>query len=160
MVLSEYGTRYAVARNADGSARARDRRHSGVDIKAYNIGEDVIASAAGIVVDVEFTGLGGFSITVSHAPYRRWTRYVHLQKAIVKLGQRVARGDVIGEVGLFPYSGGVVHVHWMLCTNRSCSGVGDLGGTADPMGLAVGCYRSEKQYPSDHLVLTFPVRCD
>ncbi len=159
-MLSEYGTRIAVSRNADGSARARRRLHSGVDIRAHSIGDPVIASADGFVVRVKFDEVVGGSITVAHEPHGQWTRYLHLKQGGLEPGQRVHRGDVIGEVGLFPYSGGVIHVHWMLCTNSSCSGPGDLGGTSDPMKLNAGCFNREKEYQGSHLVLTYPVPCD
>ena len=84
---------------------------------------------------------------------------MHLASATVSVGETVRRGEVIGTVGLFPYSGDVVHVHWMLCAQRSCSGYGSEGGTADPLKLTEGCFEPDEGYPDDKLVLTYPVEC-
>jgi len=40
------------------------------------------------------------------------TGYLHLRSASGRNGERVSRGQKIGEVGLFPCSGGMAHVHW------------------------------------------------
>jgi hypothetical protein len=47
-----------------------------------------------------------------------------------------------------------------LCTSACASHVdGDLSATADPLAIADGCFAPGKAYPSDRLVLTFPVTC-
>ncbi len=73
------------------------RHHEGVDISAPR-GTPVYAAADGIV---KFTGNnGGYGkmIKIDHK-YGFQTRYGHLSKIVVRRGQRVKRGEKIGEVG-------------------------------------------------------------
>lgn len=71
--------------------------HWGIDI-ATNIGNQVIATADGIVVKVETDKMSGKAVLLSHGGGVA-TQYLHLDKFLVKPGQRVKRGDVIGLVG-------------------------------------------------------------
>lgn len=160
-VLSPYGDRNAVSPNPDGTPRQRERPHEGVDFGPANIGDAVIASADGLVVDVSAEEDYGIEIRVLHDGValdresqgaRYMTGYLHLRKASVRPGQRVARGDAIGEVGLFWASGGVVHVHWKLCR-------GGCSETLDPVSKTVGCYKRGAEYTSGTLALTYPLRC-
>lgn len=85
------------------------RFHEGLDI-SNRAGTPVIAPADGIVV---FTGReGGYGnlITISHG-YGISTRYGHLKKIFVKPGQKVQRGDIIGEMGSTGRSTGP-HLHY------------------------------------------------
>ncbi len=73
------------------------RRHEGIDIAAP-MGTPVIAPAGGLVIDVSTeAGYGGL-VTIDHG-YGIVTRYAHLSKALVHVGQRVRRGDEIALVG-------------------------------------------------------------
>jgi hypothetical protein len=74
------------------------RRHEGIDIAAP-MGTPVIAPAGGLVIDVKTdeAGYGGL-VTIDHG-YGLVTRYAHLSKALVYVGQRVRRGDEIALVG-------------------------------------------------------------
>jgi murein DD-endopeptidase MepM/ murein hydrolase activator NlpD len=153
-ILSEYGTRIAVARNADGFARGRSAPHDGVDIGLYQIGDPVIASADGIVSWIGDDPKYGTEVVITH-PREYRTGYLHLSRATVKIGDRVPRGTTIGEVGLFWGSGGVIHVHWRLWPARGV----DTSSTEDPLLKTTGCFDGRKVYPNDRLVLTYPVRC-
>jgi len=159
LILSKYGSKSGVSRTRSGFAIPRWRPHRGVDIKAYYVGDKVIASHGGTVAHVKFSKKAGWRITIHHEPSGMYTRYVHLQSPIVKQGDDVRRGQKIGEVGLFPYSAKVVHVHWMLCTNARCFGAGALGGTKDPLKRSIGCFAKKRQYPHRELALTLPVPC-
>jgi LysM repeat protein len=71
--------------------------HDGVDLHAA-YGSPVYAAAAGKVL---FTGVaGGYGnlIEIKH-PHHYLTYYAHLSKILVKRGQRVRRGSLIGKVG-------------------------------------------------------------
>lgn len=163
VVLSGYGTRVGVSRNEDGSVRGRNVPHQGVDFKAWAVGDPVLAAAYGEVRRVSFMDCSGVEVLVEHPDFNRYTLYVHLRQARVRPGQLVKRGEVIGEVGLYRCSGEVVHVHmelrWLKKRARYRRVPYELVGTEDPLTHAAGCFDSTKQYPSDRLVLTYPVRC-
>jgi murein DD-endopeptidase MepM/ murein hydrolase activator NlpD len=162
-ILSTYGSLVAVSPYADGSPRPRRGPHDGVDIGPGDVGDPVLASADGRVVRITSTPEAGFGIQIAHdgvppdalsegAPYN--TAYDHLYGVTVRVGQSVQRGEQIGTVGLFPYSGGVVHVHWRLC-RASCLD----GSTMDPLSKSAGCFSRKSKYSTDSLVLTFPLSC-
>ena len=71
--------------------------HQGVDI-ATNRGEPVAASAGGVVEKAEWSGDLGNMVEISH-PSGYKTIYGHLERVLVKPGQRVQRGDHVGLVG-------------------------------------------------------------
>lgn len=71
--------------------------HLGLDI-ATNRGEPVSASAAGVVEKAEWSGDLGNMVEISHPSGYR-TLYGHLEKVLVKPGQKVARGEHVGLVG-------------------------------------------------------------
>jgi murein DD-endopeptidase MepM/ murein hydrolase activator NlpD len=156
LVLSPYGSRIAVGRYRDRPPQTRYRRHDGVDIRAYD-GDPVLASAGGVVIYVEFSDRYGTEIRIDHHRYHRVTQYLHLAGANVRVGDVVERGQVIGTVGLFPASDGVVHVHWGLCTRPACGAWHD--GTEDPIEITAGCFDPKTPYPTTSLVLTYPVAC-
>ena len=153
-ILSEYGTMVAVARNDDGTARGRSTPHDGVDIGLYEIGDPVIASADGIVSWVGGDPKYGTEVVITHSGGYR-TGYLHLARSTVSVGDRVSRGMTVGEAGLFWGSGEVVHVHWRLWRIVR----GGRSPTEDPLPKTTGCFDGRKLYPTDRLVLTFPVRC-
>jgi len=158
VVLSKYGTRAGVTRTQGGSVASRPALHDGVDIKSYYRGDPVIASHPGVVVATNFTEKAGRTVTIRHKS-GLFTVYVHLKTLVVKEQDDVARGQRIGTIGVFPYSDKVVHVHWMVCTNATCTGPGELGGTADPLKYTVGCFDKRRRYQDTRLVLTYPVPC-
>lgn len=160
-VLSPFGDVNSVSPNRDGSPRPRERAHDGVDFGPASKGDDVIASADGTVAGISEDKDYGIEIRIVHDGValdhdskgaRYITSYLHLEKASVRAGQRVMRGEKIGEVGLFWGSGGVVHVHWRLCR-------GDCSETLNPIPKTTGCYKAGATYPAAQLVLTYPLRC-
>ena len=83
--------------------------HQGVDIVADR-GTSVIATADGVVSRAErYMGYGKM-VHLSHG-YGMATRYAHLSEILVRPGQRVRRGDVIGRVGSTGRSTGP-HLHY------------------------------------------------
>ncbi|NOX88076.1 MAG: M23 family metallopeptidase [Calditrichaeota bacterium] len=73
------------------------RHHEGVDISAPR-GTPVYASADGVVRFAGINGGYGKMIMLDHN-YGFETRYGHLNKIVVRRGQRIKRGEKIGEVG-------------------------------------------------------------
>jgi len=91
------------------------RMHWGLDFTC-NTGTPVYASGNGKVVLIEKKMWGyGQSIIVDHG-YGYKTRYAHLSKFEVKLGQKVKRGEVIGLVGSTGKSTGP-HLHYEVIKN-------------------------------------------
>jgi len=72
--------------------------HSGVDI-ATQKGNAVLATADGIIISTNYESRGGKTIKISHTKTGYITVYCHLDKFLVKQGQRIKRGDIIGLVG-------------------------------------------------------------
>lgn len=71
--------------------------HYGVDLAASR-GTPIKAVAAGIVIQSEFHKGYGNCITIVHNRKYK-TRYAHLHKRKVVVGQKIKRGGVIGTVG-------------------------------------------------------------
>ena len=89
--------------------------HSGIDFSA-NEGVEVHVVGDGKVIAVETTQWGyGKMITVDHG-YGYKTRYAHLSRFKVRVGQRVKRGQVIGLVGQTGKSTGA-HLHYEVLKN-------------------------------------------
>jgi len=82
------------------------RMHKGVDFAAPH-GTDLYATADGVVTEAGWTSGYGRLIKIQHE-FGIETRYAHLSKIRVKVGQRVSRGDHIGDMGA---SGRVTGVH-------------------------------------------------
>ena len=89
--------------------------HQGLDIVAP-MATKVVSPADGIVTRAGRMGGFGTSIFVSHG-YGIVTRYGHLKTANVKVGQRVKRGDVIGQVGSSGRSTGP-HLHYEVIVHQ------------------------------------------
>ncbi|MGV1097946.1 M23 family metallopeptidase [Thiovibrio sp. JS02] len=83
--------------------------HSGVDIRNRR-GTKIIAPADGVVVSDGYTPGYGNYIEIDHGN-TFLTRYFHLHKKQVKSGDRIARGQVIGQVGNTGRSTGA-HLHY------------------------------------------------
>ncbi|NMB77119.1 MAG: M23 family metallopeptidase [Myxococcales bacterium] len=73
------------------------RFHAGVDLAAEER-EPVLAAADGVVVFAGPAGNAGLTVKIRHAP-RLFTLYAHLSAIMVKEGQEIGRGDVLGLVG-------------------------------------------------------------
>lgn len=83
--------------------------HSGVDISA-SPGTPVWATADGVVSHSGWTQYSGYLVAIEHGCGFS-TIYAHNKKNVVKVGQRVKRGDIIGYVGSSGKSTGP-HVHY------------------------------------------------
>ena len=72
--------------------------HGGIDIPAP-AGTSIKACAAGTVIKAEFSSSFGNNIEINHGNGVH-TMYLHCSSLNVKVGQKVAQGDVIGYVGM------------------------------------------------------------
>lgn len=88
--------------------------HDGIDIAART-GTPVYATAAGIVSQSHFENGYGKLIVIDHG-YGYKTYYGHNSKLIVKVGQRVKRGDLLAASGNTGTSTGS-HVHYEVRLN-------------------------------------------
>jgi murein DD-endopeptidase MepM/ murein hydrolase activator NlpD len=88
--------------------------HSGMDFRAP-MGSDARVTAAGTVVSAGWNGGYGRMVEVRHADGFS-TRYGHLSKILVKEGQELAVGDVVGKVGSSGRSTGP-HLHYEVRRN-------------------------------------------
>jgi murein DD-endopeptidase MepM/ murein hydrolase activator NlpD len=78
-------------------ARRGTRRHGGIDLRA-SVGTPIRAAGAGRVIGSQSLRGYGNVVIVDHGSSLE-TRYAHNRKNLVRRGQRVARGEVIAEVG-------------------------------------------------------------
>ena len=80
------------------------RPHKGTDFAAP-IGTPILATANGIVTEsTRKTGNGKYVKIRHNATYS--TQYLHMSKRLVKVGDYVKQGDVIGKVGMTGNTGG------------------------------------------------------
>lgn len=85
------------------------RFHEGMDFSA-NTGTDVYATGNGKVISADWESGYGKCIVIDHG-YGYKTRYAHLNDYNVKRGDKVVRGQIIGEVGSTGKSTGP-HLHY------------------------------------------------
>lgn len=80
-----------------GARRNGGRRHAGVDFLA-DVGSDVMTVRSGWVINAEFhRGLGKY-VEIRHSK-DLISIYGHLSEILVKKGQRVYQGQIIGKIG-------------------------------------------------------------
>ena len=88
--------------------------HEGVDYAAP-LGTPIRATAEGVVERVGWMGGYGRVVIIRHA-FGFETRYAHLRRSFVKVGQRVGRGERIAEMGSSGRSTGS-HIHYEVRLN-------------------------------------------
>lgn len=88
--------------------------HEGLDI-SNRVGTHIIAPADGMVSDTGKDHGHGNVVVVSHG-FGIVSRYYHLNKILVRPGQKVKRGDKIAEVGLTGKTTGP-HLHYEVRVN-------------------------------------------
>lgn len=145
--------------------REPPREHLGLDILA-DAGTSVLAAADGIVLASFFEPAYGNRIAIDHGEDENGqlivTKYFHLQQRLVVKGERVSRGQRIGQLGKTGVlAGGLLHLHYEL--HRQTDGV-DLG-PIDPQlywvdgpGRVV-CFSRGREWPPAPLRMTYPVVC-
>jgi murein DD-endopeptidase MepM/ murein hydrolase activator NlpD len=85
------------------------RMHTGIDITAPK-GTPIYATADGVVSSDEGGSGYGITVVINHG-YSYQTLYAHMSKKIVKPGQKIKRGQLIGYVGNTGLSMGA-HLHY------------------------------------------------
>ncbi len=88
--------------------------HTGIDISCPS-GRPVFSSADGMVVEAGYSGGLGKCVTLFHG-LGISTKYGHLSKIIVKEGQKIKRGTIIGYTGTTGRSTGP-HLHYEVLLN-------------------------------------------
>lgn len=88
--------------------------HKGLDI-ANRMGTPIVATADGVVMFAGSKGQLGNVIVIDHG-HGIMTRFAHLEKALMKSGDRVKRGDLIAKMGSTGRSTGP-HVHYEVHLN-------------------------------------------
>lgn len=89
--------------------------HAGLDIGARK-GTSIFAPASGKVVVAAYDGRMGKFIRIDHG-YGIETTYGHLSKILVKYGDRIQRGDLIGLVGSTGKFSTGPHLHYQIAVN-------------------------------------------
>ena len=88
--------------------------HEGLDI-SNRVGTLVVATANGTVSDVGNDNAVGKVVVIFHG-FSMTSRYGHLNKVFVKIGQSVKRGDKIAEIGMTGKTTGP-HLHYEVRLN-------------------------------------------
>jgi murein DD-endopeptidase MepM/ murein hydrolase activator NlpD len=88
--------------------------HSGIDFRA-TLGSNALVTAPGVVVKAGWNGGYGRMVEVDHGNGFS-TRYGHLSRIDVKVGDHLVRGSVVGEVGSSGRSTGP-HLHYEVRRN-------------------------------------------
>jgi len=141
--------------------------HEGIDIISKK-GSPVIAAASGIVVSSFYRPLFGNRIVMDHGKDKNGlfilSRYVHLDKRLVKKGDTVVRGQQIGTLGSTGLlAGGFPHLHFEIRTgvNPGLSASKPLNPHRFWMqGVGViTCFDAGNQWPDKPFTTTYPVPC-
>ena len=119
-VPGEVSSDFGLRRFFNGEARSP---HSGVDLRADQ-GDPVHACASGVVVLAADHFFAGNSVYVDHGQ-GVVSMYFHMSRILVKNGDRVEQGQILGEIGSTGRVTGP-HLHW---------GVSVLGQLIDPLLL-------------------------
>lgn len=89
--------------------------HSGIDFRGTR-GEKIFATGAGIVIKAHRNGNYGNYVRIDHGNGYT-SSFAHLYKFLVKEGDRVERGQIIGMVGSSGRATGT-HLHYEVCLNN------------------------------------------
>jgi len=91
-----------------------DKLHAGVDLSAPE-GTPYRSMHAGVVKRAGYDGGYGYAVVIEH-PDGTQAVYAHSRRLLVKAGERVKAGQVIGEVGATGYAYGT-HLHLEMHVN-------------------------------------------
>jgi murein DD-endopeptidase MepM/ murein hydrolase activator NlpD len=91
--------------------------HTGVDF-AVAQGTDIVAVADGVIVNSNWGKAYGVQLVqeIVHNNKKSWVIYAHLSKALVKIGDKVTKGQHIAESGNTGNSSGP-HLHFEVRNN-------------------------------------------
>ena len=141
--------------------------HRGFDILVPT-GTPVLAPSDGVVSRVALSILYGKQVMVDHgigaAGLRLQTRYFHLTERLVREGQAVRRGKLLGYSGMTGLAGGFPHLHFevhRLGEAEPAIAVKVLDPQlfwVDGVGK-ITCYDKARSFPASPIALTYPVPC-
>ncbi len=92
------------------------KRHSGIDIAAAR-GTNIVAPAAGTVIEIGNYFFNGNTVFIDHGQ-GLISMFGHMKAINVRIGQKIRRGDKLGEVGMTGRVTGP-HLHWTVSLNDS-----------------------------------------
>ena len=152
--------------------------HQGVDIHDIP-GTSILAARDGSVLEVHDEKCWGLTVAIDHGPdpggEKLYALYGHLGAHSVEEGEKVKRGQKIGEMGddlKRNCTGGVGHLHFQLGRRYRTSKqrwwgsayfLEDFRDAPDPHlywaddSFQVTCFEPQKTYPPHSL--TYPVQC-
>lgn len=108
--------------------------HTGIDF-AVAQGTDIVAVADGVISNANWGKAYGVQLVqeVVQDNKKSWVIYAHLSKSLVKIGDKVVKGQHIGESGNTGNSSGP-HLHFEVRNNVRWS----AGSDVDPQVLLLG----------------------
>lgn len=101
-ITSQYGRRFDPIND-------QPAFHAGIDIRKP-LGSKIYATAEGVVLEKGYTKGHGNYLVLKHGEDFK-TRFFHMKKSLVNIGDRIKRGDTIGLVGNTGRSTGA-HLHY------------------------------------------------
>jgi murein DD-endopeptidase MepM/ murein hydrolase activator NlpD len=119
-VEGEISGEFGLNRIINGQSRSP---HTGVDLRAEE-GTPVLACNSGVVIFVGQLFFSGKSVVLDHG-WGLYSMYFHLSEALVKKGEKVHTGTLLGRVGSTGRST-EPHLHWAIRIN---------GARVDPLAL-------------------------
>jgi murein DD-endopeptidase MepM/ murein hydrolase activator NlpD len=108
-ISSGFGTRLDPM-NGEGA------HHTGIDFRGKR-GENVFATGAGVVIQANRNGNYGNFVMIDHGNGYT-SSFSHLERFMVKKGDRVERGQVIGKIGSSGRTTGA-HLHYEVCLKKT-----------------------------------------
>lgn len=146
---------------------ASQGEHRGFDILVPSR-TPVLAVADGEVSNVTLSVLYGNQLILNHgrtaAGYRIQTRYFHLDEQLMKVGEKVRRGQLVGYSGATGLAGMYPHLHFevhQLNDDNIPAAIRDLDPQlfwVDGKGK-VTCYESARDFAPAPVSLSYPVPC-
>lgn len=109
LISSGFGTRLDPM-NGEGA------HHTGIDFRGKR-GENVFATGAGVVIQANRNGNYGNFVMIDHGNGYT-SSFAHLERFLVKKGDRVERGQVIGKIGSSGRATGA-HLHYEVCLKKT-----------------------------------------
>ena len=171
-IFSDFGSLLGVG------GRKRKMPHQGIDIHD-NPGTPILAARDGSVLEVHDEKCWGLTVAIDHGPdpggEKLYALYGHLGAHSVEEGEKVKRGQKIGEMGddlKRNCTGGVGHLHFQLGRRYRTSKqrwwgsayfLEDYKDAPNPHlywaegPFQVTCFEPQKTYPPHSL--TYPVQC-
>ncbi len=162
-ITSDFGSRT----NTNGQKRKAP--HNGIDILAPE-GTPVLAIADGVVFRSRLHSKNGEEIKIKHAFGTKdeiRAQYFHLDTRLVKVGDKVRRGQIIGTVGKTGapemLSSGVAYLHMALWSKSLRGDGGRCCRNEDPHEFwyngrdTITVYRPGKDYSGYHYLITYPI---